>query len=201
MKIPNIFTSLRSAAQNHTLKKLALFTLYIIALLIINAHVVRFAFVTGPSMLPTLQDREFVLVRRFHYQPSAQDIVITTKNNPFHTNLVKRVIATQGQHVKITEHEIYVDNNLLSEPYLNEPAGYEPSEFTVPPDHCFLMGDNRNFSKDSRDIGCIPNQEIMGKVIRIFAPPYFSTISSSTSFLAFSSIPSLSFSFFLAFLQ
>lgn len=157
----------RPAAIKQTLKKSFPFVLYLTALLLLNTFIIRLAFVNGPSMLPTLHDRECVLVWRFRYQPSCQDIVVTSKNNPLQTNLVKRVIATQGQHVRITSNEIYINDILLTEPYLNETAAYEDSDFIVPEGFCFLMGDNRNYSRDSRDIGCISNQEIMGKVIRL----------------------------------
>jgi len=147
------------------MKKYVFFILYAILIIVINLFIFRFAFVYGNSMNPTLKDKQLVFVNLLYSNPKHSDIIITTKENPFRSNLIKRVIATEGDTVLITESAIYINDILLQESYLAEPAHYEPLELTVPAGHVFIMGDNRNFSKDSRHIGCIPVSEILGKVL------------------------------------
>lgn len=86
---------------------------------------------------------------------------------------IKRVIAVGGDTLQIKEDGVYVNGKLLDEPYVNnerKPIYTSVSEelkngVTVPDDHIFVMGDNRNVSKDSRNIGFVPVNDVLGKVI------------------------------------
>ena len=87
---------------------------------------------------------------------------------------IKRVIAVGGDTLQIKEDGVYVNGKLLDEPYVNnerKPIYTSVSEelkngVTVPDDHIFVMGDNRNVSKDSRIIGFVPVNDVIGKVIK-----------------------------------
>lgn len=149
----------------HFLSQHHRFFLYIALILLINLFVVRIAFVYGSSMEPTLHSKEPILVWQFLYTPVKQDVVVTNTQNNFNQNLIKRVIATEGDHILITTNDIYINGQLLDEPYLLEAPHYTPLELNVPNESVFLMGDNRNNSGDSRDIGCIPYNDIIGKAI------------------------------------
>lgn len=138
---------------------------YILVIVCINLFLFRIAFVHGESMEPTLQNGQPLLVKCFAYEPAKGDIVVTTTKNSFCRNLVKRVIATEGDIIQFAEDAVYLNGTLLPEPYTASGAHYVPAKYTVPANSVFLMGDNRNFSKDSRDIGCIPTSEIIGKVV------------------------------------
>lgn len=139
--------------------------IYVFIIVLINLFLFRIAFVYGESMEPTLQNGQPLLVKCFAYEPAKGDIVVTTTKNSFRRNLVKRVIATEGDTIQFTEDAVYLNGKLLAEPYTAVSPSYSPAEYTVPENAVFLMGDNRNFSKDSRDIGCVPVAEIIGKVI------------------------------------
>ena len=95
---------------------------------------------------------------------------------------IKRVIATPNQHVKIEDGKVYIDGNLLEEDYLQggvvtEVLGAGFSEFTVPENCVFAMGDNRTRSTDCRAFGCIPLDKIESKVaIRIWPLDLFGKI-------------------------
>lgn len=122
-------------------------------------------------MSPTLETKDCVLVWKLCYKPEPDDIVITDRKNEFTQSLIKRVIAVEGQQVRIKDGHVMVDGMVVEEPYLNssEPISYDEMELTVPEGKVFLMGDNRNWSKDSRDIGCISVDSLEGKVVmRIF---------------------------------
>ncbi len=142
------------------------FFLYAAAMLCFNLFFFRIAFVQGESMLPTLHDKQMLLLRIIACEPSKGDIIVTTKQNPFRRSLIKRVIATQGDHIQLTAHEVYLNGQPLDEPYVAYVPTYTPLELTVPDGCIFIMGDNRDFSKDSRDIGCLPASEAIGIIIR-----------------------------------
>lgn len=128
-------------------------------------------------MYPTLKDGELYFVRRFSYVPSSGDIVLIRL--PFERDyIVKRVIAVGGDTVKIDydENRVYVNNQVITEQYLNfepedpiqEGIATNVSELTVDPGYIFVMGDNRNYSEDSRSltIGQIAETDIIGVLIK-----------------------------------
>lgn len=131
----------------------------------------RIAAVDGASMFPTLTDGEKLAVSGMFYTPAYGDIVIVTRRSDPEAPLVKRVIAVEGQTVDIDFENgvVYVDGNLLNEPYTGTPTNLRGDleyPVTVPPGHVFLMGDNRNFSHDSRSarVGFADTRNIVGKV-------------------------------------
>lgn len=88
---------------------------------------------------------------------------------------IKRVIATEGEHVKIKDGKVYINGVELDEPYLQSDVVTTSLEgqFTdlvVPEGHVFVMGDNRNQSTDSRRFGCVPYEKVESKVLMRFWP-------------------------------
>ena len=87
---------------------------------------------------------------------------------------IKRVIALPGEHVEIKDGKVYIDDNVLEEPYLQSGIVTDVNEvgfddFVVPDNCVFAMGDNRNHSTDCRAFGCIPLEKIESTVaIRIW---------------------------------
>lgn len=140
---------------------------------------VRMMGVSGPSMIPTLQngDRLIVVNSTICGDYEVGDIVIARKMSFSDEPIVKRVIATEGQTVDIDFElgRVYVDGVELHEDYINDLTYLEEgTEFplAVPQGSVFLMGDNRNHSNDSRDdrLGPVEEQLIIGKAVFVLFP-------------------------------
>ena len=140
---------------------------------------VRMMGVSGPSMIPTLQDGDRLIVINAALCGTYRvgDIVIARKESFDEKPIVKRVIATGGQTVDIDFDlgRVYVDGALLEEEYINDLTYLEEgTEFplTVPEGSVFLMGDNRNHSNDSRDerLGPVDERLIIGKAVFLLFP-------------------------------
>lgn len=142
----------------------------VVLALLINQFLFAIVQVEGQSMLPTLHDKERLVVTKLFYKPKQKDIVII-KSSVLGKNIVKRVIALPGQEVDIDSvtGDVYVDGVLQEEAYIQDKIS--PSRvgtkyeypFVVPENTVFVMGDNRNNSQDSRAIGVVPYREIIGK--------------------------------------
>lgn len=138
----------------------------IAASLLFSLFVLRLGFVNGESMADTLHSGQPVLIWQPGYRPAAGDVVVTNGANALSQSLTKRVIACGGQRLQIRGGQVYVDGAPLREPYLAPGTETAPDmDCTVPPGFCFLMGDNRTRSVDSREIGPVANGDILGKVI------------------------------------
>ncbi len=144
----------------------------VIIIMVVFTFFFRIAGVIGPSMMPTLNDGDKLVVSAFVKEPQTGDIIIITQPNAFHEPIVKRIIAMPGQEVNIDflKGIVYVDGELLREFYVK---GNTTDKFdvdfpvTVPPGSVFVMGDNRNHSTDSRSsqIGFVDEDYILGKVL------------------------------------
>ena len=129
--------------------------------------------VEGPSMYPTLTDSGCYWLNRFAYVVSdpKRDDIVALKDPQDDTPLVKRIIATPGQSIYIKSGRVYVNGQLLDEPYLAAKTptyAYEKSEdefICIGNDDYFVLGDNRKNSTDSRSFGAVPRKNILGKVM------------------------------------
>ena len=133
----------------------------------------------GKSMNGTLDSGDIVVSIKSGDMKTGDIIAFYYNNNI----LVKRVIANPGEWVNIDqEGNVYVNNNKLEEPYLNEKAFGETNielPYQVPEGKIFVMGDNRSVSIDSRNtsIGCISEEQIVGKIVyRVWPFSQFGTV-------------------------
>ncbi len=160
------------------------FVIVLAVLILLFTFVGRVITVDGPSMQPTLHDKDVLILRSIAYTPKQGDIIVLTKDFDHYQDqpIVKRVIAVGGQSVRIDygESKVYVDGAALDEPYILEQIMHFPGgdlsvqELQIPEGHVFVMGDNRNNSSDSRhyQLGAIDHRYILGKVSFVLFSPY-----------------------------
>ena len=154
------------------------FIIYLLTLMAVAIFIRTFIFepvqCIGISMYPTLVGGEGMFTEKLTYTVSApqrDDIIIC--RYPYHTEkCVKRVIATPGDRISISDGAIYLNGERLDESAYW--SGYiedsEMPEVTVPERNLFVVGDNRNHSGDSRHVGFIPYWQVKGKVRAVMTP-------------------------------
>ena len=142
--------------------------------------------VDGYSMMPTLHDQDRMIVNKISYtfgEPDRFDIVVF--HAPEQKDYIKRIIGLPGDTVEYIDDTLYINGEPIEEPYLDEykkqvfdgpltdsftlldiPGGQEK----VPEGHLFVMGDNRRNSKDSRHIGFVSMDEVVGKTNIVYWP-------------------------------
>lgn len=129
--------------------------------------------VDGQSMRPTLEDGEFLLVNKTVYffgDVSRGDIVVFHFPLNPEEELIKRVIGLPGDSVAVRDSQVFVNGQMLNEPYIAQAPLYS-GEWVVTEGHLFVLGDNRNNSNDSKDWGLLPMENVVGKAVLIYWPP------------------------------
>lgn len=151
----------------------------LVGLILIFTFVGRIIGVDGESMMPTLHNRDMLLLQSIGYSPEQGDVVVlSTKDFRNGSPIVKRIIAVGGQTVDIDyeTNTVYVDGVALDEPYILETMRALPESFAthveVPEGSIFVMGDNRNNSTDSRspELGVVDQRCVLGKALFILLP-------------------------------
>jgi signal peptidase I len=168
------------------------FLISIVVAILISIFVFQPSKVMGSSMEPTLENGQRIYISKLPYtlelEPEYGDIVIIdsrvdrertfwddvfehplvnrlTGQNDRHT-WVKRVIGKPGDSIEIRDNQVYRNGDPLTEPYVIEPMlDRLEGAIVVPQGMIFVMGDNRNNSRDSRDIGAVPFDHVLGKKI------------------------------------
>ena len=161
---------------------------------LIRHYLVQPFVVDGASMEPNFHHQEYILVDKLGYRlhtPSRGDVIV------FHPpvsqdNFIKRIIGLPGETVTVKGHQIFVDGTLVEENYLPDRGQPDtpPTDYTVGSDEYFVMGDNRDHSKDSRVLGPIPAERIIGRAglgrfpvknLTVVATPTYPGLETSAS--------------------
>lgn len=157
-------------------------------LLILQPHKIK-----GASMEPNFHDGEYLLTDKVSYrlgEPNRGDVVVFKAPPTYKDEFIKRIIGLPGEEIKVEGGKIYVDGRQLDEQYLPENINILPGRYseegkstTVPADSYYVLGDNRDHSLDSRNIGPIERQYITGRAWFVYWPVSdVGTIKSPTYF-------------------
>ena len=150
------------------LKENLLFTILLLIIIIIRIFFYSPIRVNGSSMYPTLQDKEFMILNKIGLQKGINrfDIVVVESNGKY---IIKRVIGLPGESVMYSYNKLYINGKVIEDNYSkSETENFE--NVILKDDEYFVMGDNREVSKDSRVIGPINVKNIKGKTNLVIFP-------------------------------
>jgi signal peptidase I len=181
-----------------------------VVLYIVIAFALQTVRVDGESMVGTLQNQDLLLASKISYDfgqnPQRGDIVILIPPTSPTQDFIKRVVGLPGDVIKIngdpTKTQVLIKPGgkgafqVLDEPYLpqawttlkdccmaNGEASSTPQAITIPANEYFVMGDNRNFSSDSRVFGLVPRKNILAKaILRIWPLDHFGGLGAGPTF-------------------
>jgi len=142
--------------------------------------VVQLLEVTGESMKPTLLDKEQVIAEKLsaRFKPLERGEIIIFRHPEQHSRLlIKRIIALPGEKIKIMNGQVFINDEVLTEPYLEPETTtdgnkmiIEGSEYNINNNSYVLMGDNRDKSSDSRSLGAIREELVVGRAMLVYYP-------------------------------
>lgn len=146
----------------------------VVIALLIHAFLAQATRVYGQSMEPNLHTNERLVIEKLSYRlhpPQRGDVVVLKDPSGGPELLIKRVVGLSGERVSVVDGRVFIDGVLLDEPYLSQPTRGGSQSWTVPPLSVFVMGDNRNASRDSRVFGPVPLTQIVGRAVFRYWPP------------------------------
>lgn len=167
-----------SRSYVHELLSLLMYIAIVLVLAFVVIHFIgQRTQVSGPSMIPALEDKDNLIVDKLSYRfkdPTRFDIIVFPYYYEEETYYIKRIIGLPGETVQIDNGTIYINGEALEENYGKEEmqySGIADAPIVLGDDEYFVMGDNRNESKDSRDpsVGNIKRSDIIGRAwVRIW---------------------------------
>lgn len=153
------------------IKELLTYIIIIILVVLVRVFLITPVRVDGDSMYPNLKDREILLLNKFDKKYERFDIVVFNYGD---SKLIKRVIGLPGEHIKFVNNELYINGKEINDvENVETTLDYDLRQLdydVIPENTYFLVGDNRGNSTDSRLIGPISKDEIIGKVNIVLFP-------------------------------
>lgn len=144
------------------IKEIIPYIIVVLVAILIRTFIVTPVQVDGESMYPTLDNNEILLLKKYDHSYGRFDIVVFAYNN---SKLVKRIIGLPGDYVEYKDNELYINNKKIDFELDAYTYDFELSELgfkEIPEGYYFVLGDNRTNSIDSRRIGLIPKENILG---------------------------------------
>lgn len=169
-------------AKRFALRDLVLMLLPAVILYVAASATIETIHVVGYSMMPTLSNGDLLVASKVDYRlhaPERGDIVILQNPGVPTEDYVKRIVGLPGDRVLIHDAHVYINGSELDEPYVSQPwtltrswpqSAIDADGETVPGNAYFVLGDNRDHSRDSRSFGFVTRDEIEAKVLLRFWP-------------------------------
>ena len=145
----------------------------IVIALLVNLFLAQSTLVLGQSMEPNLHQDQRLIMEKVGYHwhgPRRGDIVVLRDPTGGPIPLIKRVVGLPGERVSLAGGRVYIDGDALNETYLHRQTAGDGRSWVVPPLQVFVLGDNRENSKDSRYFGPVPIDTIIGHAIFRYWP-------------------------------
>ena len=148
---------------------------------LIYLFIAQFHKVSGNSMVPTLHSGDYLITEKVTYRfgsPKRGDIIVLKNPRDESQDFIKRIMAIPGDTIKVEQIGVFVNGQLIDEPYL--PSGtltrsggflIDGAQIKAGSNQYFVFGDNRGHSSDSREWGAVSREEIVGKALFRYFPP------------------------------
>lgn len=154
------------------------YIIIVLVVVLIRTFIITPVQVNGTSMVPTFSDNQVLLLKKYDHNYERFDIVVFKYNKD---TLIKRIIGLPGEYVKYKDNNLYINEKKVSEDFVvDKTEDFELLDINkkiIPEGYYFVVGDNRDNSKDSRYIGLISEKQIKGKpIFSIFPFEDFGTV-------------------------
>ena len=180
-----------SSSLRNTIEWVVVLIAAVAVALVVRTFIFQTFWIPSPSMAETLVEDDRVLVNKLSYrfgEPGRGDVVVFKRPPGVPgtiDDLIKRVVAVEGERISIREGKVWVDDRPLTEPYVGDQetfanvgcgsgdtTGIDTIEgFVVPDDHIFVLGDNRGDSSDGRCFGPVHTDLLVGRAFLVLWPP------------------------------
>lgn len=156
--------------MNDKVKEILGYVIVIIIVLLVKQFIITPIRVNQSSMNNTLYDKDIMILDKISYRFNnikRFDIVVIKKDNEY---LIKRVVGLPGELVEYKDNKLYINDKMIEENFLHKDTENYKLEKEIPDNYYFVVGDNRPNSLDSRVIGLIKKDEILGKTNLVIFP-------------------------------
>lgn len=147
------------------------YILTIVVVLVIIVYIASLQQIVGSSMMPNYQNKDIYLLEKYYYKVfDIERFDVVSLNYDAEKYLVKRIIGLPGEKVEYLHNDLYINNVLIEEEFMAQDEYTEDFKLdelgykVIPEDMYLVLGDNRDDSLDSRDIGLIKKEDILGRI-------------------------------------
>ena len=155
---------------NNTLKELIPYLIIVVVVVLVRTFLFTPIRVNGDSMYDTLNDGDTMILNKIGMKLNDierfQIVVIKTHD----TYLIKRIIGLPGETIEYKDGKLYINNKIMKDPYFKDNNTNDFEKVKIPKNHYYVMGDNRSVSIDSRLIGTVDINDIMGTTKLVLFP-------------------------------
>ena len=155
---------------NNTLKELIPYLIIVVVVFLVRTFLFTPIRVNGDSMYDTLNDGDTMILNKIGMKLNDierfQIVVIKTHD----TYLIKRIIGLPGETIEYKDGKLYINNKIMKDPYFKDNNTNDFEKVKIPKNHYYVMGDNRSVSIDSRLIGTVDINDIMGTTKLVLFP-------------------------------